>query len=79
MILYPFVELQVTVKPRPNSEKTVVYKMAVGEGGARSLDDPIALYDLQTLRRCMHKVNDPKQHKIETVPQYIWCGTDYTS
>ena len=70
-LFYPIVELEVTVCPDPNSDKTVVYMLSVGEGGARSLDDAVATHDLQTLRSCMHTVDKPEHQIIEQLPQYV--------
>lgn len=52
-LFYPILELEVTVQPDPGSDKTSVYMLAVGAGGARSIEDPVATSDLQTLTLCM--------------------------
>ncbi|XP_067934134.1 uncharacterized protein [Watersipora subatra] len=53
ILFYPIVELELTVRPNTNSQKTKVYTLAVAEGSARSIDDEVAIHDLQTLRELL--------------------------
>ena len=70
-LFYPVVELEVTVQTKAGNNKSLVYTLAIGDGCARSLEDPVACHDLQRLREGMHKVNPVQFSIVKPIPKYI--------
>lgn len=67
-VFYPIVEMEVVIQGAHGDTK---YMLAVGEGCARDPDDPVAAFDLSSVKQCMYKVQKIKGPGVmKPVPKY---------
>ena len=67
-VFYPIVEMEVIIQGAHGDTK---YMLAVGEGCARDPDDPVAAFDLSSVKQCMYKVQKMKGPGVmKPVPKY---------